>query len=270
MPLKNLDASVARLSKLGPAPTTGLVLGSGQGGVVDQMTVRSRVKYGDLGFPGTSVAGHAGELAVGALEGAEVATLSGRIHAYEGRPMSDVVHAVRSLARWGVKRVVLTCSVGAVDPSLRPGDIVLVNDHINFMGRNPLIGPEAEALGERFVDMGQVHDPSLRADARAAAEMLGLPVRDGVLGVMLGPSYETPAEIRMLHTVGAHIVGMSSVPEALALAQLGVPTLVLALVTNLAAGLSETPLDHHEVLEVAAQGGARMGQLIAATVSRWA
>ena len=270
MPLTNLDASLDRLRRLGPAPTTGLVLGSGQGGVVDQMAVRARVKYGELGFPGTSVAGHAGELAVGALEGADVAALSGRIHAYEGRPMADVVHAVRSLARWGVKRMVLTCSVGAVDPSLAPGDIVLVSDHINFMGRNPLIGPEAEALGERFVDMGIVHEPGLRADARAAAGALGIPIREGVLGVMLGPSYETPAEIRMLGVVGANIVGMSSVPEALALAQLGVPTLVLALVTNLAAGLSETPLDHHEVLEVAATGGVRMGQLIAATAGRWA
>lgn len=233
------------------------------------MRVEARREYQALGFPPTSVPGHAGELVLGALEGTRVAALSGRIHAYEGRPMDAVVHAVRSLARWGVRRVVLTASVGAVDASLAPGDILLVRDHINFMARNPLIGPVAEALGERFVDMTRVYEPALRADAAAAADGLGLSVREGVLGVMLGPSYETPAEINMLRTVGASVVGMSTVPEVLALAQLGVKTLVFTLVTNLAAGLSETPLDHHEVIEVAGRGGARMGELIAATVGRW-
>jgi purine-nucleoside phosphorylase len=270
MPLSRLEASVQALQALGEAPPTGIVLGSGQGGLVDRMEITARVAYADLGFPSPGVKGHAGELVLGTLAGARVAVLSGRVHAYEGGPISEVVHAARAMARWGISRMVLTCSVGAVDPSLAPGQPLVVEDHINFSGRNALVGEVAHSLGERFLDVSDLYSRALRADAVAAAEALGFELRGGTLACMLGPSYETPAEIRMLGWVGVHVVGMSTVHEVLALAQLGVPSLVFALVTNAAAGLGAEPLDHADVVEVAGKAGERMGDLITATVKGWA
>ena len=254
---------------LGGAPSTAIVLGSGLGRLASMARDRRAVPYAELGLPETSVEGHLGRLVTGRLNGVPVALLSGRIHAYEGRPMEEVVLAVRALATWGVQRVVLTSAVGAIDPSLRPGDIVLVEDHINLMGRNPLVGP-GSGLGPRFPDLSTCYDPELRASAVGLAEGLGLRLHRGILGAMLGPSYETPAEVRMLGLVGASTVGMSTVPEAIALAQMGVPVVAFGMVSNLAAGLSEGPLDHGEVTEAADLAGDSLGKLVRALVERWA
>ncbi|HJN76983.1 MAG TPA: purine-nucleoside phosphorylase [Myxococcota bacterium] len=256
-------------SSLGEAPATAIVLGSGLGGLVAKARNRRSVPYAEVGLPETSVEGHVGRLVTGRLGGVPVAFLSGRVHVYEGRPMEEVVLAVRALATWGVQRVVLTSAAGAVDPSLQPGDILLVEDHINLMGHNPLVG-SGDALGPRFPDLSRAYDPELRASALALAEALGMKLHRGVLGAMLGPSYETPAEVRMLGMLGAHTVGMSTVPEVIALAQMGVPVVAFNMVSNLAAGLSEGPLDHHEVTVAADAAGGDLGRLVRALVERWA
>ena len=254
---------------LGDAPATAIVLGSGLGGLVSDARHRRAVPYSDLSLPQTSVEGHVGRLVTGRLGGVPVAFLSGRIHAYEGRPMDEVVLAVRAVAAWGAKRVVLTSAAGALDPKLSPGDILLVEDHINLMGRNPLVGP-GNGLGPRFPDLSTCYDPALRASAIELADALGLELHRGVLAAMLGPSYETPAEVRMLGALGASTVGMSTVPEAIALAQMGVPVVAFSMISNLASGLSEGPLHHAEVTEAADAAGGRLGGLIRALVERWA
>ena len=263
------EVAAAIESSLGEAPATAIVLGSGLGGLVGKARHRRAIPYADLGLPETSVEGHVGRLVTGRLGGVPVAFLSGRIHAYEGRPMDEVVLAVRAVATWGVQRVVLTSAAGALDPSLSPGDILLVEDHINLMGRNPLVGPGND-LGPRFPDLGNAYDRALRASAVAIAEGLGMTLHRGVLGAMLGPSYETPAEVRMLGILGARTVGMSTVPEAIALAQMGVPAVAFSMISNLAAGLSEGPLDHSEVTEAADAAGDQLAELIQALVERWA
>ncbi len=259
----------ALLARFGPPPSTAIVLGSGLGGLVDALQNAERAPYGELGLPPTGVAGHAGSLAVGHLGESRVALLCGRVHSYEGRPMEEVVAAVRSVAVWGVKRFVLTNAVGGVNPDLKTGSLVLVSDHLNLMGQNPLIGPNHDALGPRFPDMSQVYDPTLREDARKVAERLGVALGDGVYVAVRGPSYETPAEIRMFAALGASCVGMSVVPEAIALAHMSVPTLAISMVSNPAAGLGQTPLCHEDVTEAAAQAGSQLARLIGGLLTQW-
>ena len=266
-PFREAAQAIERI--LGPAPATAVVLGSGLGGLVDRARHRRSVGYGEIGLPTTSVSGHAGRLVTGRLGGVPVAFLSGRLHAYEGRPMEEVVRAVRAMSAWGCKRVVLTSAAGALDPSLAPGELMVVEDHINLMGRNPLVGPD-EGLGPRFPDLSTAYDPELRASAAELAEALGVTLHTGILAAMLGPSYETPAEVRMLAALGARSVGMSAVPEAIALAQLGTPCVAFSMISNLASGLGDAPLDHAEVTEAADAAGGRLAALIQALVERWA
>jgi len=255
--------------RFGPPPSTAIVLGSGLGGLVDALQNAERASYGELGLPPTGVAGHAGSLAVGTLGESRVALLCGRVHSYEGRPMEEIVAAVRSVALWGVKRFVLTNAVGGVDPGLKTGSLVLVEDHLNLMGQNPLIGPNHDDLGPRFPDMSRVYDPDLREDARQAAEQLGVVLGTGVYAAVRGPSYETPAEVRMFAALGASTVGMSVVPEAIALAHMSVPTLAISMVSNPAAGLGLTPLRHEDVTEAAARAGSQLARLIGGLLSKW-
>lgn len=252
----------------GPAPSTAIVLGSGLSGLVDRLADPRRVSSEDVGLPGAGVAGHHGTVVHGRLGGVPVTMLAGRVHVYEGRSLEEVVRAVRAVALWGVKRVVLTNAVGAVDPSLRPGSLVAARDHLNLMGVNPLEGP-AQPTGPRFPDLTTAYTPALLADAVAAAERLGVDLTTGVYAAMRGPSYETPAEIRMLSVLGASTVGMSTVPEVIALAQQSMPVLAVGMVSNLAAGHSATPLTHEEVTETAAQAGAGLASLLEALVVQW-
>ena len=245
----------------------GIVLGSGAGSFARRLAGARRTPFTALpGFPAPSVPGHAGELIVGSIGGVPVAVLSGRAHAYEGHSLGRVVEPVRALARAGVHGIVLTNAAGAIRASWRPGDLVLVADHINGFGGNPLAG--RAGAGGRFVDMTEAYDPALRRSARAAARRLGISLREGVYAGVPGPSYETPAEIRMWRRLGADAIGMSTVPEVIALRQAGVRVLAISLIANMAAGIAKMPLDHERVLAAGEKASGRLGDLLEALVPR--
>ena len=266
-----LDQAVSAIRRrLGSVPRVGLVLGSGLGSFADGLSERVAVPYAEIpNFPvSTGVVGHAGELVLGRVDETPVAVLSGRVHYYEGRPMSDVVFPARVLARLGIRAAVLTNAAGGVRLTFRPGDLMLLTDHINGFGTNPLIGVNEDALGPRFPDMSAVYDPALRRIAKAAGRQLRIPLKEGVYIGLHGPSYETPAEIRALRRIGVDAVGMSTVPEAIALRHAGVRVLGISTITNMAAGILKKPLVHSEVLEVTQRIGTRFVKLLAAIVPK--
>jgi purine-nucleoside phosphorylase len=233
-------------------PRFGLVLGSGLGFLAEKIEQPVVVNYSELpGFPVSTVEGHMSRLVLGELSGRPVAVMQGRFHYYEGYSMERVVMGVRLLARLGVEALITTNAAGAVNKAFRPGDLMLITDHINLMGNNPLIGPNLERLGPRFPDMSDAYCRELRELALKVAVSLGLELKQGVYAAMTGPSYETPAEIRMLRTLGADAVGMSTIPEVIAAVHAGLKVLGLSCISNLAAGLSERPLSHQEVKDTA-------------------
>lgn len=258
------DAARRLGETFGAPPLVAVVLGSGLGGLVAKMSDVRRAPYAELGLPQGTVAGHASELVYGRLGEVPVAVLSGRVHLYEGRSPAEAVRYVRALARWGVGALLITNSVGGISPGFEPGTLVVVEDHLNFQGTNPLCGP---AFGVRFPDLSAAYHPELRAILADAARGLGIEVRTGVLAAMLGPSYESPAEIRMLAKLGADVVGMSTVPEVIAAAELGLRCAVLSLVSNRAAGLSGHPLTHEEVTLAARAAGDQLAALLAAAIA---
>jgi purine-nucleoside phosphorylase len=232
-------------------PRVGIILGSGLGDVVARVCQGNHIPYDSIPhFPQSTVAGHAGELHIGFWDGVPVAILAGRMHLYEGYTPAEVVFPTRVLGRLGIKVLVVTCAAGGIAAKAVPGSLMLLSDHINGQGRNPLVGPPEPQWGERFIDMSQAYDPTLRALARRAATQQKIRCFEGVYVALLGPSFETPAEIRALKYWGADAVGMSTVPEVLAARQLGIRVLGIATITNRAAGLSKQPLSHAEVLEV--------------------
>jgi purine-nucleoside phosphorylase len=234
-------------------PRVGVVLGSGLGAFGDTLADLKKIPYGEIGFPSSAIVGHAGNLCIGHVgeRRVPVACMQGRVHGYEGHAPDRVVFAVRALARWGCKHFILTNAAGGVNSALEPGDLMLLSDHLNLMGWSPLTGPNDEALGLRFVDMSIAYDEELRRRAHEAAREVGVTLREGVYCALPGPSYETPAEIRMLRALGADAVGMSTVPEVLALRHLGVRCVAISCVTNKGAGLTRGLLDHSEVQAVA-------------------
>lgn len=269
--LARLDAAADAIRRKAKSPPeVGLVLGSGLGAFAEGLADRVAIPYDRIpNFPVPSgVVGHAGELVLGSVGPIPVAVLSGRIHFYEGLPMSDVVFPARVLARLGVKAVVLTNAAGGVRLTFRPGDLMLVTDHINAFGTNPLMGANEDSLGPRFPDMSVVYDARLRGVIKAEARRLRIPLRAGVYVGLTGPSYETPAEIRMWRRLGADAVGMSTVPEALALRHAGVRVAGISTITNMAAGILKKPLNHVEVLETARRVGARFVKLLEAAVPK--
>ena len=238
------------------APVLGIVAGSGLGALGELVEGAVRLPYAAIPWmPHPTVTGHAGELALGTLEGLPVAILSGRVHLYEGHAPADVVFGVRLLARVGAGAVLLTNAAGGIHSWLAPGTLVRIVDHINLMGRNPLSGPNLDELGPRFPDMTEAYDPLLGGLIERAAAEVGVHLERGVYAGMLGPSYETPAEIRMLRVLGAATVGMSTVPEVIALSHMGIRVGCISVVSNLAAGVSRAPLDHSEVKIVADAAG---------------
>jgi purine-nucleoside phosphorylase len=255
-------------SRLDVSPKVGLVLGSGLGGVADSVEQPTVLSFEQLpGFPPSGVAGHAGRFVAGRLGGRDVLIQSGRYHVYEGHPNEVVVAPVRVMAALGITDLILTNAAGGIDPLLDPGDLVLLDDHLNFMFRHPLVG--AVQPGEtRFPDMSEPYDRGLRKLALEVARDLEIPLREGVYAAVTGPSYETPAEVRMLGRLGAHTVGMSTVPEATVAAALGLRCVAFSMVTNKAAGLSLDPLGHAEVMEVGAVAGKSLGRLLEALVAR--
>jgi purine-nucleoside phosphorylase len=243
---------VARLQKLsGLRPRLGLVLGSGFHHVLTRLDIVARLPYAKLrGFPKPSVAGHAGELIIGRLGGTPVYVLSGRVHYYEGHAMEQVIFAIRVLAAAGVRDLLLTNAAGGINRQFRPGDFMLLSDHINLMGVNPLRGPAQTGL-PRFVDLTQAYDPTLGKLLSQAARKTKTKLQRGVYLAVSGPSYETPAEIRAFARLGADAVGMSTVPETIVARQLGLRVAALSCITNLGAGISKSALSHQEVLETA-------------------
>ena len=244
-------------------PRTVLMLGSGFGGFAEKLEGAATLSYAAIpGFPSSTVMGHAGKLMLGTLTGKMLAVMAGRIHLFEGHAAQDIATMVRILRAAGAERLILTNASGGLSPDLAAGTLVIVEDHINFSGANPLIGPNDERIGPRFPDLTNAYDPELRALlARAAAEA-GVPVRSGVYIFVQGPSFETPAEIRMFNRLGADIVGMSTVPECIAARQCGMKVAALSLVTNLAAGLSDAPLTHEETLAEAQKAYGDMEKLL--------
>jgi len=237
-------------------PQVGLVLGSGLGGFADSLRDAERLPYAEIPeMPRSAVVGHAGNLCLGAIGQVPVACLQGRVHFYEGHTLNRVVFGVRLLAELGCNAVLLTNAAGGIGVGFDAGDLMLITDHLNLIGDNPLRGPTYGA-GPRFPDLSAAYDREWCALARMAARESGIALREGVYAAMLGPSYETPAEIRMLRSVGADAVGMSTVPEVIALRQIGVRVGAISCITNLAAGISPTPLDHAEV-EATAQRSKR-------------
>lgn len=250
----------------GRAPTVAIVLGSGLGHLADEVQQAVRVPYAEIpGFPQPSVAGHRGELVAGTLEDMPVLVQSGRFHLYEGHSADIAGLPVRVFAQLGVRMLIVTNAAGGVRPTFRAGTLMLIADHVNLMFRNPLIGPVLQGE-ERFPDMSEPYDAGLRALAREAAREAGIALEEGVYVGLLGPSYETPAEIRMLQRLGIDAVGMSTVPEVIVARARGMRCLGFSTITNLAAGISPTKLSHAEVLDVGRQVGQALATIVRGVV----
>ena len=234
-------------------PTIGVVLGSGLGAFADELTDRLDIPYADIpGWPHSTAVGHAGKLVIGKLGTLDVAVMAGRAHLYEGHSMQAATFGVRVLHSIGVRGMVFTNAAGGINLELERGGLVLISDHINLQGSNPLVGPNDDSLGPRFPDMSEAYSRSWRETAKAVAVELCVPIREGVYAAMLGPSYETPAEIRFLRTIGADVVGMSTAPEVIVANHMGMKCLGISCVTNMAAGILPQKINHEEVLETGA------------------
>lgn len=246
----------------------GLVLGSGLSAFAERLQKPVTVPYGAVpGFPQSTVPGHSGRFVAGFLEDASVLCMQGRVHFYEGYSMQQVSLGVRLMASLGVRTIILTNAAGAVNRAYKPGDFMLLSDHINLMGTNPLIGTHDEQWGERFVDQSDSYTPALRRIAHDSASQLQIALHEGVYAGLTGPAYETPAEVRMLHALGADACGMSTVPEAIVARQSGMRILGISLITNMGAGIA-APLHHSEVVEVAEKRKKDFEQLLSRIIRR--
>jgi purine-nucleoside phosphorylase len=251
------------------APDLGIVLGSGLGEFAEVLREPTAIPYAEIpGWPAAAVIGHVGRLVVGTHAGRRVAALAGRAHYYEGHDLETVTFAIRVLGRLGVRAVILTNAAGGINLDLRPGTLMLIDDHINLMGANPLIGPNDDRFGPRFPDMSEVYSRRLRAVAAQAAQEQHLSLARGVYVAVHGPSYETPAEIRFLRTIGGDAVGMSTVPEAIAARHMGMEVLGISCITNAAAGVLPKPLIHEEVMEVARHVHETFSALLEGVIER--
>jgi purine-nucleoside phosphorylase len=253
----------------GATPDVAVVLGSGLGDFADGLTGKVEFPYGAIPhWPAAAVVGHAGKLVIGTMAGRRVAALSGRVHYYEGHDFRTVTFAMRVMGRLGIRTVILTNAAGGINLGFKPGTLMLIDDHINLMGGNPLIGPNDERFGPRFPDMTTVYSARLRELAGDAARHRGLTLAHGVYVALHGPSYETPAEIRYLRTIGADAVGMSTAPEAIVARHMGLEVLGVSCITNPAAGVLPQPLVHDEVMEVARRVRAEFASLLEGTIER--
>lgn len=256
-------------SRVGERPEIAIVLGSGLGPMADAVENPTVVPYEEIpGWPSSTAVGHAGKLIFGTLEGRRVAVMSGRAHYYEGHAIDKVVLGVRVLARLGTRKVILTNAAGGINLNYHRGSLVLVTDHINLQGTNPLLGPNDDSLGTRFPDMTFCYSPRLRELALECAHQIGVPLQQGVYACLSGPTYETPAEIRYLRVIGADLVGMSTVPEAIALNHMGAEVVAFSCVTNMAAGITNEKINHEEVLETGRQVREQFIRLIRALLPR--
>jgi len=272
---RDVEAAAAALAghfekRLGTdRPVAAVTMGSGLGGLARAISAPLHIPYSTLpGWPQPSVIGHLGEAIVGTLDGAPVLGLSGRVHLYEGGAPERVAFYVRVLGALGIPTLFLSNAAGAIREGFSPGDLMLLTDHLNFMGTSPLFGPVV-GNEHRFPDMSYAYDPALRAIVRETAVSQGLALHEGVYAGMHGPAFETPAEIRMLRTVGADAVGMSTVPEVIVACALGIRCVAVSCLTNFAAGVIDEPLDHAEVLEIGKRVESDFQRLVAASVARF-
>jgi purine-nucleoside phosphorylase len=255
------------LKKCKLRPKIALVLGSGLGAFADEIAGTTRIPYAKIpNFPRSTAIGHAGQLIIGTVEGVEVACMQGRVHLYEGYSVQDVAFPVRVFARMGVQAAILTNAAGGIKKEFTQGRLVVISDHINLQGANPLTGANQEQFGLRFPDMTAAYDKTFRELTLAEGRRLGIRLGEGVYAAVAGPNYETPAEIRYLRTIGADLVGMSTVPEVIAARHAGIRVLGISCVTNAAAGILDKPLEHKEVLETAEQIKGQFISLLQAVI----
>ena len=263
------QATAWLMARTGAAPDVAIVLGSGLGDFADTLGAATVFPYADIpNWPASAVIGHAGQLVIGTLKGKRVAALSGRVHFYEGHDMRTVTFAARAVASLGVRTLILTNAAGGINLAFEPGTLMVIDDHINLLGSNPLVGANDDRFGPRFPDMTMVYSKRLRDLADEAARQRGLSLAHGVYAAVHGPSYETPAEIRYLRSIGADAVGMSTVPEAIVARHMGVEVLGISCITNPAAGVLPKPLLHDEVMEVARRVRGEFASLLEGIVER--
>jgi purine-nucleoside phosphorylase len=244
-------------------PLVGIVLGSGLGGLADELEDRVEIPYAEIpGWPVSTAVGHTGTLVLGTLDRVPVAVMRGRAHLYEGVGAERVAFGVRVLGALGIRSLVVTNASGGINPDFEPGQLVLISDHVNLQGTSALVGPNDESLGPRFPDMSDAYDPELRARAHEAAARLGLQLGEGVYAAWLGPQFETPAEIRFMRAVGGDLAGMSTVQEVIAARHMGIRVLGISVVTNMAAGVLPEKIDHEVVLEVGARSAGSVTALL--------
>jgi purine-nucleoside phosphorylase len=265
-----VEAAAAFLRpRIGAVPDVAIVLGSGLGAFASSLENAVSVPYGEIpNWPASAVVGHAGTLAVGTLAGRRVAALSGRAHYYEGHTLQAAAFGTRVMGRLGVRTIILTNAAGGINLQFKPGTLMVIDDHINLMGGSPLVGANDERFGARFPDMTEAYSARLRGLADDAAKSRGVAIVHGVYVALHGPSYETPAEIRFLRTIGADAVGMSTVPETIAARHLGMEVLGISCITNPAAGVLPQPLVHDEVMEVARRVRAEFSSLLEGVIER--
>lgn len=262
-----IAADVLREQAPGFVAWLGIVLGSGLGGLADELADAVAVPYAEIpGFPSSTVAGHAGRFLLGRLEGVPVACMQGRIHLFEGHAPAVIKLPIRTFRALGAEALLLTNAAGSLRPEAGPGSLMLITDHLNFQWTNPLVGPNDDEWGERFVGLEDAYDPELRARLLRLAGELGITLHQGVYGGLLGPLFETPAEIRAYRTLGADAVGMSTVPEVIVARHCGLRVAAISAITNLAVGLSAEPVDHEQTLRGAAEAAASLVALVRAFV----
>jgi purine-nucleoside phosphorylase len=261
---KQLEEAAAYIrERVNEEPEIGLILGSGLGILADLIEQPLTIAYEDIPhFPVSTVAGHAGELVAGKIAGRSVIMMKGRFHLYEGYGVEKVSFPVRVMKLLGVSKLIVTNAAGGVNRDYEPGDLMVICDHINLLGRNPLVGPNLDMFGSRFPDMTEAYSKRLRKLLHETAEELGMKLQEGVYAALLGPTYETPAEIRMLQAIGADAVGMSTVPEVIVARHAGIEVLGISCITNMAAGILDQPLDHAEVMETAEKVKERFLNLV--------
>ena len=268
--LKAIDKAVAHVrSRSRLQPQVGVVLGSGLGNVLKSIDVDTEIPYADIpGAKASTVVGHQGKMILGRAGKVPVVVLSGRMHFYEGYDMREVTLLARVVGRLGIRKLVVTNAAGGVNTSFKPGDLMLISDHINLMGVNPLRGPNIEELGQRFSDMSEAYPESLRKLARDVARENGIMVQEGVYLALSGPTFETPAEIRAFRTLGADAVGMSTVPEVIVMSHMNIPVLGISCMMNMAAVILKQKLGHEEVMETTARVEKEFTQLIVGVLTR--
>jgi len=257
------------LTKTKLRPRIGVVLGSGLGGFANEIAYATRIEYRNIpNFPRSTAIGHAGRMVIGKVADVQVAVMQGRVHMYEGYSPQEVIFPMRVMARMGIRAVLLTNAAGGINTSFSQGCLVVLRDHINLQGTNPLIGPNEERFGERFPDMTQVYWKPYQAAALEEGKRLGMEIAQGVYAALTGPSYETPAEIRYLRTIGADLIGMSTVPEVIAAGHMGIRVLGISCVTNMAAGILDQPITTEEVMETGERVKADFVALLRAVIPR--